>query len=55
MIDIKELRQAIRRMTRQQALYRILRDELSALGYWRRLSRGDPSKGYQAMKRKQKR
>ena len=50
MIDLEELRQAIRSMTRDQALYRILKEELSALGYWKALPRGNPQKGYQKAK-----
>jgi hypothetical protein len=49
MIDLKELRQAIRDMTRQQGLYKVLRDELVILGYWRKLPRGNPRKGYDVM------
>ena len=35
-------RHYLRRMTRKQKLYRILKEELSALGYWRRRKRGRP-------------
>jgi hypothetical protein len=52
MIDMKELRESIKAMTRQQELYRVLRDELSALGYWRKRSRGNPREGYRKMKEK---
>ena len=34
---------------RRTVLYRLLRDELTALGYWRKRARGNPRKGYQAM------
>ena len=47
-MDINKLRQAIRSMTRNTALYKALKEELSALGYWRNKARGNPSKGYQA-------
>jgi len=52
MIDLVELKQAIKHMTRQQGLYRVLRDELTLLGYWRTLPRGNPSAGYKVMKSK---
>lgn len=52
MIGLGELRQAIRNMTRQQGIYKVLRDELTAKGYWRKLPRGNPHKGYQVMKEK---
>jgi protein associated with RNAse G/E len=52
MIDLNELRQSIRKMTYQQGLYRVLRDELTSLGYWHKLPRGNPSAGYKEMKAK---
>jgi len=51
-IDLKELRVAIQNMTYQQGLYKVLRDELKAKGYWRTLKRGNPKLGYQVMKAK---
>jgi len=53
-IDLKELRQAIQKMTYQQGIYKVLRDELTAKGYWHKLPRGNPRKGYQVMKERQK-
>jgi hypothetical protein len=50
MIDLNKLTIAIRNMTRQQGLYKILRDELTTLGYWRKLPRGNPKKGYKIMR-----
>ena len=52
-INLKQLTEEIRTMNRQNALYRVLRDELTALGFWRQRPRGNPSKGYAAMKEKQ--
>ena len=46
MIDLGELKLAIRQMTRKQALYRLLRDELGALGYWKERPRGKPDIGH---------
>jgi len=39
-------------MTPQTGLYKMLKQELTTLGYWRNRSRGNPSKGYQAMQDK---
>lgn len=46
MIDLNELRQAIIKMTRQQALYRLLRDELSKQGHWKLKGRGKPNPNF---------
>jgi len=46
MIDLKELREAIRNMTRQQAIYRLLRDELSKQGHWKQRERGKPNPNF---------
>ncbi len=54
MIDLEELKMAIRNMTRQKGIYKVLRDELTAKGYWRKLQRGNPSAGYKVMKAKRK-
>ena len=45
-IDLCELRLAIRNLKYYHPLFRLLREELSALGYWKSLPRGDPRKGY---------
>jgi len=44
-LDLDALRLAIRAMTRKQALYRVLKEELSALGYWKQQRRGRPFDG----------
>ncbi len=52
-MDMVELAEAIRRMNRQSGLYKVLKRELTALGYWQNKPRGNPKKGYQAyVKRK---
>jgi hypothetical protein len=43
MIDLKELREAVKNMTRQQAIYRLLRDELILQGHWKLKKRGKPN------------
>lgn len=48
-INLNELREAIQNMTRQQEFYKVLRDELTAKGYWHKLPRGNPRKGYAVM------
>ena len=50
-IDLEQLRLEIRAMTRTHALYRVLRNELTARGFWRARPRGNPSKGFQGMKK----
>jgi hypothetical protein len=50
-MDINELRQAIRSMTRRSGLYKALKEELSALGYWRNKARGNPWKAKEASDR----
>ena len=42
-IDIEGLREVIKGMNRRQKLYKLLKKELSALGYWRNRPRGKPS------------
>ena len=44
-IDIERLRIEIRSMNRWNILYRALKQELSARGYWTARPRGNPSKG----------
>jgi hypothetical protein len=53
MIDLDELRQAVQNMKRHEPLFKLLRDELKAKGYWHNLKRGNPKLGYQRMKAKQ--
>lgn len=47
---IDSLRVEIRKMKPRTVLYKALREELTALGYWRNKVRGNPSKGYRRMK-----
>jgi len=49
-LNLEQLRLEIRDMTRTHALYRLLRDELTLLGFWRARPRGDPAKAYRVMK-----
>ena len=46
LVDLEALRYAIRGMTRKTALYRVLKEELTACGYWKARPRGNPSAGY---------
>ncbi len=48
-LPLDQLRLEIRGMTARHALYRVLRDELRARGYWRARRRGNPAKAYQRM------
>lgn len=45
-IDLVALRLAVRSMTRKQEIYRVLKEELTVLGYWKQQGRGNPSEGY---------
>jgi hypothetical protein len=44
-IDIDQLRKEIQEMNRWNVLYKALKQELSALGFWTNRPRGNPSKG----------
>jgi len=44
-IDIDQLRKEIRGMNRWNVLYKALKQELGAIGFWRDKPRGNPSKG----------
>lgn len=45
-INLEQLRKEIKTMNRQNALYRLLKEELSLLGHWKLKARGDPKKAY---------
>lgn len=45
LVDLVALRAAIREMTRKQELYRVLKEELTARGYWKQQGRGKPFDG----------
>lgn len=49
-INLNQLRKEIRGMNRQHALYRVLRDELTILGFWKQRPRGNPTAAYRHMK-----
>jgi hypothetical protein len=49
-LNLNLLRSKIRTMQRWQPLYKMLRDELTKLGYWRAKPRGNPKLGYQKYK-----
>jgi hypothetical protein len=51
-IDLEELKSALKCMTTQQKIYKIVRDELRARGNWQNRPRGNPKLGYQVMKAK---
>lgn len=51
MANLGELRKEIRSMTTRKRLFHVLKEELSALGYWRNKPRGDPEKGYETSKK----
>lgn len=45
-IDLEQLRIEIRQLNRTKKLYKVLKEELSQLGYWKLRGRGDPVKAY---------
>ncbi len=45
MLNIGELRAKIRVMSNRTKLYKALKEELNALGYWKNLARGRAIKG----------
>lgn len=51
-LDLEILRSKIRKMTRQQKLFEVLKEELSIKGYWKNLPRGNPKKGGLSSKEK---
>ena len=50
-MNLEELRLAIRTMTPRTKLYKVLKEELTRLGHWKPLPRGNPSKGFESIKR----
>ena len=45
-IDLNQLRKEIRELNRSKSLYRVLKEELSAIGHWKNNPRGDPKKAW---------
>jgi hypothetical protein len=52
MIDLNILRQEIINLTPRKKLFKVLKEELSVLGYWKNQRRGNPKRGYTTMKEK---
>ena len=40
MLDLEDLRDEVRVMTRETKLYKLLKEELTARGYWKNKKRG---------------
>jgi hypothetical protein len=49
-IDLEQLRIELKNLNTRQQLFKVLREELSKLGWWKARKRGNPSKGYKAMR-----
>lgn len=47
-VDFRVLRQKIKKLRRGTPLYNVLKEELTALGYWKAKKRGNPKAGYAA-------
>jgi vacuolar-type H+-ATPase subunit D/Vma8 len=45
-INLKQLSKEIKSIKRWHPLYKVLKRELSILGYWKLLKRGNPNKAY---------
>lgn len=45
MVNLKELRAELKVLTRRKRLYKVLKEDLKQLGYWRNKPRGNPEKG----------
>lgn len=45
-LDLEQLQRELRNLHRWQPLYKLLKRELTTLGYWRLQPRGSPEKGY---------
>lgn len=45
-VNLAQLKEEIKQLKRWHPLYKLLKDELSALGYWREKPRGNPAKAY---------
>jgi hypothetical protein len=51
-LDLNVLVQEIRDMQYWQPLFKVLKKELTQLGYWRNRERGNPKLGYERSKNK---
>jgi hypothetical protein len=47
MLNLEELRLQIRSLTREKKLYKLLKEELEPLGYWKNKRRGKPQESIQ--------
>ena len=45
-LDLNQLKLEIQNLKYDQKLYKVLKDELSAIGHWKAKPRGNPAKGY---------
>ena len=48
-VNLEVLREKIKGLKPGIRLYRVLKEELSVLGYWRNRKRGNPVKGFEVM------
>ena len=47
-INLEQLKKEIREMKPTYRLFLVLKEELTKIGHWKKLARGDPMKGYLA-------
>jgi hypothetical protein len=53
-VDLEQLTFEIRHLHRSQVLFKVLKKELSKLGYWKNKKRGNPAKGYRERGKKER-
>ena len=53
-IDHNQLKTEIRQMSVRSNLYKLLKAELTGLGYWKQKPRGNPEAGYRASHKDEK-
>jgi protein associated with RNAse G/E len=51
-LDLEQLKREIRKIEYWHPLFKLLKEELTKLGYWKNRQRGNPSLGYAKMKHK---
>jgi len=49
MIDLEALKEELNHLKPRTKLFKLLKNELSVLGYWKNRARGNPRKGFECM------
>lgn len=53
-LDLNQLELEIQQMSVRSKLYKVLKAELTKVGYWKQKARGNPRAGYRASHRNEK-